>query len=182
MRRAAILGLLVAVVGSSAAVAQEPAPLQPGQRVRVRSTVAHAPVLTGAVESIGRDTLIVRREDGAAAGVATAIPFSGIAQLQVSQGRHSRWVRGMLIGAGVGAVAGAIIGAATYDEDDWLFSTGENAVLGALLFTPIGALTGAVIGLQVKTERWEGVPLDRVRPAVGGGAHGRVSFGIAVAL
>lgn len=180
MRRAAMLGLLVAAVASAAAVAQEPAPVHPGQRVRVRSTVAHAPVLTGAVESIGRDTMIVRHEDGA--GVATAIPLSSVAQLQVSQGRHSKWVTGLLIGAGVGAVAGAIIGAATYDEDDPFFSAGENALAAALLFTPIGGLAGAIIGLQVKTERWESVPLDRVRPAVGGGSHGRVTFGVAVAL
>jgi hypothetical protein len=177
MWRAVPWGLLVAAVASSA-VAQE-APLRPGQRVRVRSAVAHTPVVTGAVEAIRPDTLVVRPEDGA--GVATAIPVSSIAQLQVSQGRHSKWVTGMAIGAGVGAVAGAIIGAAT-GREDWLTSTGEYAVMGAVLFTPIGALTGAVIGLQVKTERWESVPLDHLRPSAGLGSHGRFTFGIAVAL
>jgi hypothetical protein len=178
MCRAAMFGLLVAAVAPSAAVAQEPTPVQPGQRVRVRSLLAHRPVVTGAVESIGRDTLVVRPEAGAAA----AIPLSSIARLEVSRGRHSRWLTGLVVGAGAGAVTGAIIGAATHDEDDWLFSAGENAVLGAVLFTPIGALTGTVIGLLVKTERWKSVPLDRVRPTVGGGSHGRVTVGIAVAL
>jgi hypothetical protein len=82
----------------------------------------------------------------------------------------------------VGAVAGAIIGAATHDEDDFLFSTGEDAVLGAVVFTPVGALTGTVIGLLVKTERWETFSLDRVAPMVSRGPDGRLSVGLKLML
>jgi hypothetical protein len=179
MCRAALLGLLVAAVASSAAVAQVGGPVQPGQRVRVRSTIAHAPELTGVVETVRPDTLMVRDGDR---GVATAVPLSSIDRLQVSQGRHSKWLTGLVVGAGVGAVTGAIIGAATHKENDILFSTGDNAVLGAVVFTPVGALTGTVIGLLVKTERWQTVPLDRVSPSVAPGPDGRLNFGVTLAL
>jgi hypothetical protein len=182
MVRSASLGALLAGVAWSAALAQAPAPVQPGQRVRVQSTVAHTPVLIGAVEAIGADTLVVRHDDGAGAGVATAIPLSSIARLQVSRGRHSKWLTGLVLGAGVGAAAGAIIGAATHDENDFLFSAAGDAVLGAIVLTPVGALTGMVIGLLVKTERWRTVPLERVSPRVAWGPTGRLSVGVRIAL
>jgi hypothetical protein len=180
MPRSALLVMMLAVVARSGAVAQVGGPVQPGQRVRVQSTVAHTPVLIGAVEAVGTDTLVVRRADGAGAGVATAMPLSSIARLQVSRGRHSKWLTGLALGAGVGAASGAVIGAATHKDNDILFSTGDNAVLGAIVFTPVGALTGMVIGLLVKTERWQTVPLDRVSPSMGRGPDGRLNFAVRV--
>jgi len=179
MWRAVPLGLLVTAVASSA-VAQE-APLRPGQRVRVQSAIVNTPVVTGAVEAIRPDTLVVRPEDGASGGVATAIPLSSIARLQVSQGRHSKWVTGLVVGLGIGVGGGAILGATTC-EGDFLFTTGDCAVMGATLFGAVGAVSGTVVGLLTKSERWESVPVNRVRPTVGRGFNGRANFGIAVVL
>jgi hypothetical protein len=87
----------------------------------------------------------------------------------------------MMIGGGVGAAAGAIIGLATHDESG-LFTPGGDALLGALVLTPVGALTGAIIGAFVKTERWETVPLGAVAPQVSWGRDGRLSVGVRLAF
>ena len=136
MRRAVLLAMVLSGVAGSDALAQADAPLQPGQRVRVRST-AYTPELTGVIEAIRPDTLVVRNQDRS---VPTAVPLATVDRLQVSHGRHSHWMTGAAIGFGVGAASGAAIGAAS--GEDWLFTSSENAFLGAILFAPIGAVTG----------------------------------------
>lgn len=177
MRRAVLVGVVLAGVAWSDALAQAPAPVKSGQRVRVRSTVAQVPELTGVVETIRPDTLMVRDDDRS---VATAVPLATIDRLQVSHGRHSHWIRGAAIGFGAGVVTGATLGAAS--GNDWLFTSSENAFIGAILFAPIGAVTGAVVGLLVRTERWETVPLERLAPEVAWHTGGRLNVGIRLKL
>jgi hypothetical protein len=177
MRRAVLIGVVLAGVAWSGARAQAPASVQPGQRVRVRSTIAYVREVTGVVQTIGPDTLLVRDDDRS---VATAIPLATVDRLQVSHGRRSHWMTGAALGFGVGAATGAAIGAAS--GSDWLFTSSENAFLGAILFAPIGAATGVLVGLMVKTERWETISLDGVAPTVSRGPDGRFSVGLRLAL
>jgi hypothetical protein len=179
MQRAVLLGLTFAGVVWSNAAAQTQASVQPGQRVRVRSTVAHTPELVGVVETIKPDTLMVRDDDRS---MATAVPLATVDRLQVSRGRHSKWITGAAVGFVVGAGTGAILGAAGHNESDFIFGPGASAFLGAVLLAPVGALTGTVVGLLVKTERWQTVPLGRVGPSVGRGPDGRLTLGVRVAL
>jgi hypothetical protein len=175
MRCTVLLAVVLSGVVGANALAQANAPVQPGQRVRVRSTVTSTPELTGVVEAVRPDTLLVRDDDRS---VATAVPLPTVDRLQVSLGRHSHWVRGAGIGFVVGAVTGAVLGAAGHNEEDVFFGPGATAFMGAILLSPIGAATGALVGLMVKTERWETVSLDRVAPTVSGGLDGRLSVGL----
>lgn len=177
MRCVVLFAMILTGIAGPDALAQKEAPVQPGQRVRVRSTVVHTPELTGVVESIGPDTLRVRDDDRS---MATAVSLATVDRLQVSRGRHSRWVTGAAIGLGVGVAAGVLIGLTTSSEDDWLFGPGASAFLGAVLFGPIGAVTGGIVGLVVRTERWETVPLDRAAPGVARGSH--LDIGMSVAF
>jgi hypothetical protein len=180
MLRSALLVMILATVARSGVVAQVGGPVQPGQRVRV-SRIEHTPAIIGEIGAIVADTLIVRHPGGLGGTATTAIPLSSIARLQASRGQRSKWATGLLVGLGVGVGGGAVVGAATC-HGDLLLTTGDCAVMGAALFGAIGAVSGTVVGLLVKTERWETVPLDRVSPRVSWGPNGRLAFGLRLGL
>ncbi len=179
--------MLVAAVGLSCiaysdALAQAAAALREGQRVRVTSSVERTPVMTGVIGAVGADTILLRHKDRAGDSVATSIPLSSIARLQVSSGRHSRWLTGLLVGLGAGAASGAIIGVATGDGDDPLLGPGHYALMGAVVCAPVGGIVGVVIGALTKTERWQTVPLDRVGLSIAPGPDGRLNIGVRLTL
>ena len=61
-----------------------------------------------------------------------------------------------------GALAGAAVGPTLNDPEDGL--TAANwATVGAVLGVPTGMLLGTLIGASIKRDRWEEVPLDRLR-------------------
>ena len=179
MRCAALVAMVLTGVAGPDALAQANAPVQPGQRVRLRSAVAQTPELVGVVEAVRPDTLLVRDDDRS---VATAVPLTTVDRLQVSRGRHSHWVSGAGIGFVVGAATGAILGVAGHNESDWIIGPGASAFVGAVLLGPIGAGAGAAVGLMVKTERWETVPLAAAAPGAAWGRDGRLSVGVRLAL
>ena len=159
MIRHASLVLMVAAMAWSDGVAQQPAAVQPGQRVRVRLATAAAPEVVGVVRVMTSDSLTLEQESGANAGTTTTIPLAGISRLQVSRGRHSTWGKGLLFGAGVGAVAGAIVGLASGNSEGLFNSPSFDAALGVIVFAPTGAVIGTVVGAMTRTERWETVPI-----------------------
>jgi hypothetical protein len=180
MHRPTFLTVALACFASSHALAQTPAVPRVGQRVRVTSAIDHTPVLKGQVGAISADTLLLRQADGDGNTLNTAIPLGSIAQLDVSRGRRSHWVRGLVIGTVMGAAAGAAIGAASRDENDWLVLTEVTALYGAMVFAPIGGGVGLIVGALARTERWETVPLDRVGPHIARGPGGGLSLGARV--
>ncbi len=70
-----------------------------------------------------------------------------------------------------GAGIGAGIGAAAGDPDDDLYPLAIFA--GAVIGGGSGLLIGSLVGASIKTDRWEAVPLERIRvslmPAGNGG-------------
>ena len=56
----------------------------------------------------------------------------------------------------------------------------ETAMLGAAIFGFGGVVFGALIGASSQTDRWEEVPLDRVRVSLGPQRDGRFGFGASV--
>ena len=90
MRCAALLVMLLTGVAGPDAIAQANAPVQPGQRVRVRSTVTSTPELTGVVEAVRPDTLMVRDGDRS---VATRCRRVAPTVSRGPDGRHSLGLR-----------------------------------------------------------------------------------------
>lgn len=87
-----------------------------------------------------------------------AFAFNSVAALERSQGVRSRTGRGALIGLGTGAVAGLVLGLATYEpctgfcvlDLDRVETGGLAALLGGLFGTGVGMLLGAT----VREDRW----------------------------
>jgi hypothetical protein len=156
--------LLLATVGAQAAAAQ----VSPGSRVRVRIDSPPPPhVVIGTVQSIDADTLALAPEGN---GAVEHIPVSAIGQLEVSRGRDVV-ASHVLIGAGLGALAGGAVAAATSScaSGEWFCLKGL-AIMGGVV---LGGGVGAVVGALIKGEKWRNVPLQPTvsfAPLPGGGA------------
>lgn len=166
---------LIVLCTPSPGPAQTPV-LDQGQRVRVayRCKLVRGQVTecrenrsprrtTGYVRSVDGDTLRIRSE---ASDAELAIPSSSIAQLWVVEGRKGHfWT-----GAGIGLLAGGLIGAAIGSTKEFCpiwSGCGEPATgIGVVIGAPTGALLGGVVGLLIRSDRWEEAPLDRVRLGV----------------
>jgi hypothetical protein len=158
---ALLAGLVVAelVAGVSDLSAQQSeVPVAEGERVRVTKYSAPDPRFVGSLASWSADSLNLFRD----ALPDATIPLSDVAKLEISRGMHGHASTGALIGGGIGAVIGlaAVISAAADDNsDDWVEISPGEAALGGLMLTGLGAGVGALIGLVIRTEEWEEVPL-----------------------
>ncbi len=137
--------------------------IEVGSRVRVTAPAIYEGRLVGHVIAFIPDTLLIEQK----LFTRWKVPEADIELIEVSLERKSRAGTGALIGAGTIAAAGvgtALVGCA--DSDCTLFF---YAALGATL---VGAGIGALIGSQIRVDRWEEVPLDRIsvslRPRGGG--------------
>ncbi len=75
-----------------------------------------------------------------------------VASTEISRSRHSRAAKGALIGAGIGVAVGLV----AFDMAD---PDPDLRARWGVLFGLVGAGTGAHIGAQSRSEKWEMVPL-----------------------
>ena len=204
MRHAFVLLAIFAFVPLASATAQ--VPIRPGARVRVTRPPICPPNVTcvgvrrygGTFVAWKADSLVMESK-----GNALALALDPVTKLEVSRGRKSFGAgRGGIIGGVVGAASAAIIGAASYEEPeepqpcvprdflDWLFrdpwgdrisrTAADAAVQWAVVGAVVGYAIGRLLGSAIKTERWEEVPLDRLRVNLGPQRDGRWGLGASV--
>lgn len=141
-------------------VAQEPAHVIPGARVRMTAPTITTARIVGNVMAINADTIILKR---ASQFSPLAVPLAAVTKLEVSRSRIPRG-KNSLKGAGYGLLAGitigGIFGAANTDADA---PSGVYVLAGVAFFGSLGLVTGGVIGAVSGNERWEQVPLKRLR-------------------
>ncbi len=162
--------------------AQQQPRVEPGARVRVsqchselrfngqRRNVCERSV--GTLSTLSANTLEVA--DGAD-GLVFAL--ASVTRFDVYSGRKSH----LWVGAGIGLLAGAGAGAVTW-TDCGMVDDSQCRRYGALLFGGIGAVVGGVVGAFIwKTDKWEEVPLDRLRVSFAPKRDG-FAFGLSVAF
>ncbi len=184
MRHATILVAILAFVPFAIATAQ--VPLRPGERVRV-TRLPLCPPNTLCVktprQSVGTflawdaDSLVVQSN-----GDTLYVPVDRVTRLDVSRGRKTNTGTGAVIGLLVGGVVGAVIGLASYECEPCFVDLGPGtyAAAGAVIGGLGGLVTGAFIGLEIQTDRWREVPLDRLRVNLGPQRDGRFGLGASV--
>jgi len=151
------------------AIAQEQ-PLQPGQRVRVTVPSLDVNKHKTTFQRLHGDTLVFS---------SASYAVSDVTRLDVHSGRKSHTWAGAGIGFLVGAVGGGIAGHQFGLCED---NKAECALGGAGVFGLGGSLLGAAVGGFVwKTDKWQEVPLDRLRVSVvptrnGIGIGARIAF------
>ena len=162
-----ILTGLAAASLPGVASAQIPIGPRPGLRVRVSAAELPGGKLIGTLSPFGGDTLVVGK---------TRIPVAWVSALERRTGRRSHWLAGMGIGALVGAAFGAFAGAA----DDNCLNKSACIPFGAAAFGVIGLPVGLVVGLLVRTDRWQHTTLDQLQIELRGGNRG--PLGVTVSL
>jgi hypothetical protein len=152
--RVPLIALLIAALASVPLAAQPPADLVAGSRVRV--SVADGRRLTGRVEQVTSDRLVLL-PDGQA---AVSIPMADVNRVDVSHGSQSRgrsaW-RYAKWGAAIGAASGAISLGLQHDQVGDGSSVGSAVALGAWSGMLFGGLIGAAVGASRAGEQWERV-------------------------
>jgi hypothetical protein len=168
------------VIPSASIRAQQP--VTPGDRVRVSNCYPRflrgklrnrCDRHVGTLTALTAQAVTLRVED-----MATAVPLDSVTRLEVSRGRKSHLLEGIGIGFLAGAGLGALVGAAV-DCTQLLGTTSNQASctgLGAAAGAASGLLIGAAVGALNKTDRWEEVPLDRLRVSVGPQRDGRFAL------
>jgi len=159
--------------------AQEPAGIERGARVRVTAPGCLRIMQQEArFEVLRGDTLVVVTDSVA------RCPLTYVTRLDVHRGRGVSETRlaamsfgGLALGAGIGWVIGKVIDASESEGGLQLhLAPGYGAAIGA----PIGWVVGTVAGLLIKTDKWENVPLDRLRLQPVATPDGR--FGLAASV
>lgn len=165
-----------------------------GMRVRVKQECSEVfsggmasrshlecPKHTGTVTSIAADGLVLGI-DGTESRVG--IPLASVSSLSIFRGRKSGAGTGALVGFVVGAVYGASLEVperGSCGAPCWIWPNsgdGASAVL-AVFCGGIGTGIGAILGALFRSDRWEEVPLDRLRVSFGPGREG---FGLAFSV
>lgn len=149
-----------------------PVLLKPGARVRVKtSDFGNSPVI-GTLVSLNPEGIVTFKPDGKNSIESERQPASfsmaSIKQFEISKGtgmnRGLTVLKGLGIGAGLGTVGGIILYAMA--SDDFLAVLFVPA--GLIIGTPIGLLCGMVAAaVEQPTERWQTVPVSRVRLSLG---------------
>lgn len=116
-------------------------PLATGERVRIRAPGLARDDIVGAITQVGGDTLIV---EVSWRNQPVRVPLVTVASIDRAWGYQTRTVRGTVIGAALGLLAGVIV----FEDDE----VGEGGLLVA------GAAVGGVIGSRLRVERWRAAP------------------------
>lgn len=154
--RRILLPLLAAAALGAATHAHAQFGPETGARVRVLAPLVAPERLTGTVVAASADSLALGVADGSA---TLRLDKHTLESLEVSRGRaRLKWG---LLGAGVGLLAGAIVGAELGGQDD---PSGFGALAGFLGGAVVGLPAGAVGGALLAPERWDAYPLPRREP------------------
>ncbi len=165
MRRVALLLMTSCVMPILALIAQEPASVPAGARVRLTTDAAASSLpLVGTLVSIDSDSLVL-----AVAGRAAplAVPRPSVKGLEVSRGIRRSTGAGAALGGGLGLAAGLAIGwsadSRACNRNGFLGSLcglpGQRAQRGVVIGVVGGVALGALIGHFVKAEHWATVRL-----------------------
>ncbi len=194
-----VLALLVLAPITRIQAQRQPPPVEPGARVRVTGPESCDPNTfcfgpppprrrTGVFVAYERDTLMF---SGGPRGDPLAVPLTSITKLEVHRGQQPRGHTALWVGEGL--VAGAMAGAAIaggiglfvhaafnpFDQD-----LDERELTRTMLqFAVVGSVLGMISGFQwarKSVDRWEEVPLDRLRVSFGPQRDGRFGLGLLV--
>ena len=193
MRPSTLVTAVLLLVSHAALIAQAQAPSpQPGTRVRLtvpcdQKTQPAVGAQNSRCAFVGR--LVMSQADAITLETAestTSYALGTVSQLQVSRGYRSHALvgagAGFLIGAGVTYLvlnAGGSTSPCDQSANQDAMSSGECLGLAALGGLG-GAGLGALIGALVRTERWQDVPIERLRINVA--PQGGIEFALSVAF
>ena len=145
--------------------------LTTGTRIRVTSPSDDLKGHVTTVTDVRGDSIVVAGRAG-----SRTIALTDVTALDVSAGRRMQILPDALIGFGLGAITGFVIGASTYEEGSFFSNSpaAEGAFAGALMGA-MGLVTGGVVGIFHRKDRWTRAE-PRARVTVGAARSVGVTF------
>jgi hypothetical protein len=161
-RRAVILALAVAGALSAkgtGVLAQTAPSVEEGSRVRITAPSLGLTEAVGIVQEATNEELVVQFEYPRR--LAT-VDRSDITGLDVSVERQRKVLKGLGVGALVGAGSGVLIGLASGDDEGFLALTAEEkAVIMGIGLGAVGGVVGLVVGALDRNDVWSSaLPID----------------------
>jgi len=136
--------------------AQDSVVVRPGARVRLTTGAGR---FVGTWEGSAHDSLTIL---DARRTTVRVVAFDAVSALEISRGRRRRTGRGALIGFVSGTTAGLVTALVFCRNGCGEFNTFIPVALGGA-GAVVGTGVGALIGSQIRTERWESVPVGALR-------------------
>lgn len=171
-------------------LAQEPAAPQPGATVRVTWACERSPATPGGSCQVAGRLVQLRRDSITVAGASasTSVGLDAVRRLEASAGSRGHARTGALVGLALGAGLGTALlhgGGSTslcdrsQNQDALAPSECLGLTAGAAV---VGAGLGALVGAMITSERWQDVPLARVRVALHPGPARRFELAVRLAF
>ena len=163
------IACVIALLLHGQVISAQQLPLQASERIRINSWSLGFKKLDATFQAMDGDKLRVLT---AANGVALGIPLDSVNLLEVQRGRKSRWGEGAALGMTVFGIGSGALFAALYEEPEpctggfcpsWEIGKGGVFAFGFVLGAMLGGTVGGLLGKLVEVDRWEKVPLDRLR-------------------
>jgi hypothetical protein len=175
--------LAAAFLLPGAVLAQQPATMpRSGDQVRITAPSQNLVRQRGLVVAGRDDTLVVRLPDGGAraeSGRILSVPVALITDLDVSLGRKSHLLHGLLMGLAVGGIVGASAGG---QADCSGYDQGMCIAGGGVTGACAGGLLGSAVGAVIRTERWTEIRLEGEPRGMRDGFAWRVGVRLALPL
>jgi hypothetical protein len=171
--------LAALVLAAATAGADEARGIAAGDKVRL--TPSSGRRFSAVVVEADGDALVVRTGPEAA---PTRVPLAGLERMQVARGRRGHFKTGALIGFLPGFLFGGFVGGALGCDDQGPgCSAGGDALRLGAITGGITGLAGGLVGLAIRTDRWQDVAAPGPRARVGvsllptaGGAGARIGL------
>ena len=177
MRHSALvsLALALAVAPLDGVMAQDALAVQVGTRVRVTAPELDLERYDGTLVAVRGDTLTVG---------TVHVPLTSVTRLDVHRGRTGNWRKGAINGALVGGSTGLVFGVLFWQICSSLAGDGDACwpfvPFSAVVVGLPGGLVGAAVGILIKTDRWEEIPLERLHVNLAPQRDGGFALGFSV--
>jgi hypothetical protein len=171
------LGLVLTLTGCAGQLGTSgSAPVEPGQRLRLKVSSATPPRQTGTLVALTGDSVVIRTAVTGQAGTDTvrlAFPLTAVTTVERSLGVHGNALQGAVYGGQIGLIT-VLLG---FAGGQWApGDTQSNVVF-------VGSMVGgAAIGAAVRSEHWRRVPMSSLRVGVVPLPAGRFGVGATFSL
>jgi hypothetical protein len=138
--------------------------VSPGERVRFRAASVGDGRQQGTVVEQDASALTIKLKAG---GDPIRVPLDAFERIEVARGQRRHFWTGAAVGFVPGFAFGFLVGSALGCDDQGpdCNAFGDALALGAILGAGT-AVVGGLVGLLVKSDRWERVPTSRVKVTV----------------
>jgi hypothetical protein len=178
--------LLALSLGVPAVLTAQDTGLVAGARVRVVRTSDSQTVTTGRLVRLAGDTITLRPDRSI---LDETVLLTAAHRLDVSIATHRRAGQGMVTGFLVGAGIGAVVGALSYQKPDCSdqficldFGPGYAAGVGAAFMGFLGLVIGGVSGANSWSDEWRPAGARAVAFGITPSAHGGAALGVSIPL